>query len=115
MKENEPISNIVPKKDTCESFTKRADKKTAKTTAPPPISELDLGKIILPSKNLANPQKITEKASPMTRSAPLESPIGMRVKGKKKNGNKTMTKKSDKKESLSNMFERMGIVYYVLI
>ena len=110
--QNEPISNMVPKKDTSLLFTKRAEIKTTKTTAPPPSKEADRGKVILPSKNLAKLQKITEKASPITKRAPLESPIGMRIKGRKKNGNNTMTKKSDINESLSNIFERISLVYY---
>ncbi|OGI66546.1 hypothetical protein A2642_01515 [Candidatus Nomurabacteria bacterium RIFCSPHIGHO2_01_FULL_39_10] len=113
--QKEPISNIVPKKDTSESFTKIAERKTTKTIRPPPKRGKDLGKIILPSKNRAKPQKITEKASPVAKSTPLEIPIGILVKGSKKNGNSTMTKKRETKESLLNIFERMGVVYYVLI
>jgi len=98
----------VPKKDTPEALEKRAESKNAKTTPPPPNKERDLGKLILPSKNRAKPQQMIQTASPTTKSRPLEVSIGMLVKGKKKSGNNTMTKKSDKNESLSNIFVRIN-------
>jgi hypothetical protein len=73
----------------------------------PDTKSRDLGKIILPSENLAMAQKITDKASPKTKSNPLEVSIGIFVKGKQKSGNKTTTKNNDKNENLSNIFERI--------
>ena len=102
-----PTSNIVPKKDACEAFENKAERKTATTTPPPEIRKADLGKTILPSKNRARHQKITHKDRPKTTNNPLEVSIGKLVKGKKKTGNNTMTKKSDKKENLSNILERI--------
>ena len=59
---------------------------------------------------LAIAQKITQARSPTTRSNPLEVSTGMLVNGKQKRGNKTITKNNDKKESLSNMFERISFI-----
>ena len=106
------MSNIVPKKDTCETFTNKAERKNTKIIPPPPNKNTDLGKFIFPSKNLAKPQKMTERTNPTTKSAPLEITTGILVKGKKKNGNNVTIKKSDKTDSLSNIFERIGLLYY---
>ena len=73
----------------------------------PDTKSQDLGKIICPSENLAIAQKIIQSARPITKSKPLEVSSGMLVKGRQKSGNSTTTKKSDKKESLSNIFERI--------
>jgi hypothetical protein len=109
--QKDPRSNIVPKRDVCEVLEKRADSKNAKTMPPAPNKHVDLGKLILPSMNLAMAQKITQKTSPTTKSTPLEISTGMLVKGKKKKGNNTITKNSDKKDNLSNMFERISLLY----
>ena len=101
------MSNMVPKKDPCTAFEKRAERKTANTTPAPPNKHADFGKLIVPSKNLAIAQKITHKASPTTRSTPLAISTEILVKGKKKNGINTITKKRETRDSLSNVFERM--------
>jgi len=81
----------------------------------PETSNQDFGKIIFPSMNLAIAQKIIQAVSPMTKSKPLEVSTGKVVKGKQKTGSKTITMNNDKDESLSNIFERMGRLYYMLI
>jgi hypothetical protein len=91
----------VPKNETCELVEKRVDKRTAKTTPAPAYKSADLGKLILPSKNLAKPQKMIATVRPTTRSRPLEVSIGILVKGKKKSGNNIMIKKVAKKDILS--------------
>src|SRR3989344_7825510 len=105
------MSNIVPKNDTCEAFEKRAESKNAKTIPPAASRVEERGKVILPSKNLAKHQAIRETVSPTTKSKPFDISTGMLVKGKKKSGNNVMTKKSETKATLSNMFERIHIVY----
>ena len=55
-------------------------------------------------------QKIMQRASPTTKSKPLEVSTGILAKGKQKRGSNTTTKNSDKKESLSNIFERMDTI-----
>jgi len=75
----------------------------------PDKSSQDLGKITLPSINLAMAQKIIQIASPKTKSSPLEVSTGILVKGKKKKGNNIITKNNDKKESLSNIFECINL------
>ena len=81
----------------------------------PDTNSQDFGKIILPSINLAITQKTTQATSPNTKSNPLEVSIGILVKGKKKTGNNTMTKKSAKNESRSNIFVLIILLYYALI
>lgn len=75
----------------------------------PDSKSQDFGKIILPSENLAIAQKTTQAASPKTKRNPLAVSMGILVKGKKKKGNRTITKDNDKNESLSNIFERISI------
>jgi hypothetical protein len=101
---------MVPNKDTWEFPEKRAESRKAKAIPNPDTNNQDLGKIILPSRNLAMAQKITQAASPKTKSNPLDVSTGMLVKGKQKRGNNTTTKNNDKKESLSNIFERMSLI-----
>ena len=113
--QKDPISNAVPKKETWEAFEKKAERKNIKTTPPPPNKHTDLGKLILPSKNRAIAQKIMQRVSPITKSNPLEISIGIFVKGKKKTGNNTTTKKSDRNESRSNIFVYISSLYYSLI
>ena len=113
--QKDPTSNIVPKKDTCEALEKKAERKNTRTIPTPASMHRDLGKIIFPSKNRANPQKIIVDKSPKTKSSPLEISTGIVVKGRKKMGNSTMTKKSEKKEILSKILERMRTLYYGLI
>jgi len=96
---------MVPNKDTCEFVEKREESKNAKTMPNPETKSQDLEKTIFPSRNLAIAQKITQARSPTTKSNPLEVSTGMLVKGRKKRGNNTTVKNSDKKESLLNMFE----------
>ncbi len=111
MNQKVPRSNIVPKRDTCVALEKM-DESKKDTTIPPAASRVvDRGKLILPSKNRAKHQLITQTASPTTRRTPLAVSTGTLLKGKKKTGNKIITKKIDKKETLSYMFERMWIVY----
>ena len=102
-------------KETWEAFEKKAERKNIKTTPPPPNKHTDLGKLILPSKNRAIAQKIMQRVSPITKSNPLEISIGIFVKGKKKTGNNTTTKKSDRNESRSNIFVYISSLYYSLI
>jgi hypothetical protein len=105
-----PISNIVPKKDTCIFAEKTDDRSKTKTTPSPERSSQDFGKTISPSENLAMAQKITEITSPTTKSNPLEVSTGILVKGKQKRGKSTITKNNDKNESLSDMFERISCI-----
>ena len=74
----------------------------------PDSNSQDFGKIILPSENLAIAQKTIQAASPKTKRNPLAVSIGILVKGKKKNGNRTTTKNNEKNESLSKIFERIS-------
>ena len=106
-----PMSNIVPKKDTSETFEKRAERKKAKTTPPPPHKHKDLGKIILPAKKREIAWAITQTVSPATKRKPFPVSIEIEVPGRKKNGNNIMIKKSDKNETLSNIFARIGFHY----
>jgi hypothetical protein len=93
---------------------KRVDRRKAKTIPNPETNSQDLGKITLPSMNLAIAQKTTQAVSPKTKSSPLEVSTGILVKGKQNSGNNIITKNSDKNESLSNMFVRMlRIILYV--
>jgi len=105
----------VPNKDTCGFPEKRAESKKAKHTPNPETNNQDLEKIIRPSKNRAIAQKMIQTASPTTKSKPLEISIEILVKGKKKSGNNTITKKSDKNDSFSNIFVLMGLSYHTLI
>jgi hypothetical protein len=98
----------VPNKDTWLALEKRAERRKAKAMPNPDTNNQDLGKIILPSRNLAIAQKIMPAASPKTKSNPLEVSIGMFVKGKQNSGNNIITKNNDKKESLSNKCERIS-------
>ena len=99
---------MVPNIEVPEPPENRAESKVAKTTPRPDTKSQDFGKIIFPSENLASAQKITQAASPTTKSRPLETSIGMMEKGKQKGGNKTTTRNSDKKEYLSNVSARMA-------
>ena len=81
----------------------------------PDTNSQDFGKIILPLINLAITQKTTQATSPNTKSNPLEVSIGILVKGKKKNGNNTITKNNDTNEIVSNIFKRINSLYYILI
>ena len=102
-----PTSSIVPKRDTCWAEENKAEiKKTSKTPRPESKSQ-DFGTVILPSENLAAIQKIIEITKPRTKSRLLEVVIGIWVKGKKKTGNNTITKKSDQKEILSKTFDNI--------
>ncbi len=105
MNQKVPMSSMVPNKDTACDFEKRAESKTATTTPRPARSDEDLGKLIFPSKNRARLQKIKQKTTPTTSKSPFEVSIGMLVKGMKKIGNNVITKNSDKKDNLSNVFE----------
>lgn|SRR3989339_201284 len=104
MNQKEPMSNIVPNKDTWELPEKREERRKTRTMPSPEARRADLGKIIFPSENRAMAQKITESASPATKSSPLEVSTGILVKGKEKIGNKTTTRNSDKNASPSNIF-----------
>ncbi|OGI66569.1 hypothetical protein A2823_00425 [Candidatus Nomurabacteria bacterium RIFCSPHIGHO2_01_FULL_41_91] len=103
--QKDPISNMVPNKDTCDVPEKRAESRNTKVMPNPDTNNQDLGKTIRPSENRAIAQKTTETASPKTKSRPFEVSTGILVKGKQKIGNNTTTKNSDKNESLSNIFE----------
>ncbi len=108
--QKDPISNMIPNKDTCGVPEERAESKKAMIIPRPETRSHDFGKTIFPSRNLAMDQKITQRVSPTTSSNPLEVSTGILVKGKKKTGNKTMTKNSEKKESLLNIFEFMNLI-----
>ena len=105
----------MPNKDALDAPEKIAERKKTKTMPAPESKHIDLGKLILPSDNRANIQKITDTISPITKNKPLPVSIETLVKGKKKTGNNITTKKSDKKEILSKMFEYMFIHYTILI
>ena len=107
-----PISNMVPKRETCRDFKKRAESRKASTIAAPANSIRDLGKVILPSKNLAKPQEKMLTARPITKRSPFDVSTEMLLQGRKKSGSKIITKKIDKKDRRSNMFVRMGKLYY---
>ena len=62
--QKDPISNIVPNKDTWEFEEKRAESRNTKAIPKPDAKSHDFGKIILPSRNLAIAQKIIQAASP---------------------------------------------------
>ena len=99
---------MVPNKDTWEFLENKAEIKKTKVMPSPETKSQDLGKVILPSENLANAQKITENVTPNTKSKPFEISIGILVKGKQKTGNKTTTKNNTQKESLSKIFESIN-------
>ena len=107
-----PMSNIKPNIETSVALEKSAESKKTKATPPAASREADLGKVILPSKNLARHQEITHTASPTTRSKPFEVSTGMEVKGKKKIGNNVINKNNDQNAILSKMFERIGIIIH---
>jgi hypothetical protein len=107
IKDRDPISNIVPKKDTSEFTLTKVEREKAKTAPKPETKSADLGKTILPSNNLAKPQNTRDKTSPTTKSAPFETSIGIFENGKKKRGNNIITKKSERNESLSNIIDRI--------
>ena len=92
---------------------KREDSNTTKAIPKPEVMSHDLGKLIFPSTNLASAQHTTEIARPKTKSRPLAVSTGIFVNGKQKSGSKTITKNSDKKDSLSKICDRMGIIIYV--
>ena len=100
----------MPNKDTSEFPEKNAERKKTKAMPNPDTKSQDLGKIIWPSNNLAIAQKIIQKTRPNAKSNPFEISIGILVNGKQKIGNNTMTKNNDKKESLSNIFERINSI-----
>jgi hypothetical protein len=100
-----PISNITPNKDTDTLPENKAESKNTNDIPNPDTNNQDLGRIILPSENLAMAQKITQAARPKTKSKPFEVSTGIFVKGKQKIGNNITTKDKDQKESLSNIFE----------
>jgi hypothetical protein len=104
------MSNIVPNKETLEFPEKIEDNKNIKATLKPDTNNHDLGRIILPSENLAIAQKITDIESPKTKSNPLETSIGILEKGKQKRGKDTMVRNNDQNESLSNMFELISFL-----
>ena len=114
--QNDPISNIVPNKDTSEFpelFPEnRAERKNTRTTPSPDTNSQDFGKTIRPERNRAITQKIMERASPTTKSNPLEVSAGMMVKGRQKIGDNTSTKNKDKNESLSNKLECMRLIIH---
>ena len=115
MNQKDWTSNIVPNKETPCTLETRAETRVAKTTKKPPNKHTDSGKTIFPSKNLAKLQNITVKRSANTKRKPLEISIGILVKGKKKNGNKTTKETKEINESLSNKCERIEELYYRLI
>ena len=108
--QKEPMSNIVPNQDTSEFPEKRVERKKTKTIPKAEVNSQDLGKTIFPSENLAKAQKIMLKASPITKSKPLEVSTGMLVKGKQNSGNNITTKKSDQNESFSNIFVLINFI-----
>jgi hypothetical protein len=85
----------------------KAEIRKARTKPNPESSIKDLGMTILPSENLATAQKTIDITNPTTKSKPLEVSTGIFVKGKKKIGKSTITKKSDQKEILSKIFDNI--------
>jgi hypothetical protein len=110
-----PISNIVPNKETSELEERSAERRKIRATPKPETNNQDFGKIIFPSINLAIAQKIIQAVNPKTKSKPFEVSTGKLVKGKQKNGNKTTTMNNDRDDNLSNIFERIRRLYYILI
>jgi hypothetical protein len=113
MNQKELMSNIMPNKDISEPEEKKAERKTDTTMNTPESRSQLRGIDILPSENLAMAQKIIEIANPATRSNPLEVSTGILVNGKQKTGKRTITKKRDKKEILSKIFDH--IIFYKLL
>ncbi len=105
-----PISNIVPKNDTEEAEEKKAERNTDTTINKPERIIGDLGKLTLPSENLATVQKIIEMAKPMTSRRPLEISTGIFVKGRTKIGKSTTTNNKAKKEILSKRFDNIFFI-----
>lgn len=103
---------MVPKRETCIAEENNAEIRNDTTTPRPESKNQDLGRVILPSENLAAIQKIIETTRPITKSRPLDVSTGIWVKGKKKIGNNTIVKKSDQKEILSKMFD--NILFIIL-
>ena len=101
------MSNIMPKRDTWGVEENRAETRNTMRMMKAESRSFDLGKLILPSENRAAIQKIMETTRPSTKSNPLEVSTGIWVKGRKKTGNSTTTKKSDKKEILSKMCDNI--------
>jgi hypothetical protein len=93
--QKEPISNMVPNKETCGLLENKDESRNTKTIANPDKINLDLGKTTLPSINLAIVQKIIQATRPTTNNRPLEVSTGMLLKGRKKSGNKTITADSE--------------------
>ena len=110
MNQKVPMSNIVPKNEAWRAPEKMAERKTANTMPRPPSKQADRGKVILPSENRAMAQEIMEMVNPTTKSNPFEISTGTLVKGKKKTGNNTIIKNSDKNEMRSKIFELIGFI-----
>ena len=97
----------MPKRDICEAEEKKVEIRNTKRTPKPESKSQDFGILIFPSENRAAIQKMIEITRPTTKSRPLDVSIGIWVKGKKKIGNNTITKKSDQKEILSKIFDNI--------
>ncbi|OGI59536.1 hypothetical protein A2814_03335 [Candidatus Nomurabacteria bacterium RIFCSPHIGHO2_01_FULL_38_19] len=108
--QKEPTSSIIPNKDALDAPEKMAERKETRTMPAPASRHIDLGKLILPSDNRAIIQKIIDTISPIIKNRPFPVSIEILVKGKKKIGNNTTTKKSDEKEILSIIFEYMSFI-----
>ena len=102
-----PTSSIVPKRDALEVEENKAEIRNARVTPKPESKSQDFGKLTFPSESRAAIQKTIEKTRPTTKSKPFEVSTGIWVKGKKKTGNSTVTKRSDKKEILSKIFDNI--------
>lgn len=100
-----PTSSIVPKKDTSLLADISADRRKATTTPPPLISKLDRGMTILPSKNLAIPQKTKPRARPATKRRLLDISAPMKVNGRQKTGSNVRIKNNIANASRSKIFD----------
>src|SRR3989344_7950192 len=110
MNQNDPTSNIMPKKDIPRAEENIAENKNTKTTPNPERRKRERGSTILPSENRAAIQKITAIDSPTMRISPLAAPMGILVKGIKTTGSRTIVKKRDQKEILSKVFDHISYI-----
>jgi hypothetical protein len=101
------LSSIVPKKAILFTGENKAESRKTTITNKEVKKKGVFGRTILPSEKRAAVQKIKDKESPKTKSKPLDVSIGILIKGKKKTGNKTTTKKRHQKEILSKVFDNI--------
>ena len=105
--QNVPTSSIIPNIDIFGEEESREDANETRIIAIPERNNFDLGKTILPSKNRATVQDMTETANPTTTISHFDVSIGILVNGKKKTGNNTTTTNNDQNEILSKVFDNI--------